>query len=63
MRLLKAFVSTWISAFAGVIAVMLIASPFVSHGFKLWEAVGIASGAAIANAIRAWRQVSLEKFP
>ena len=63
MHLLKTFVSAWISAMAGVLSAMLIASLFVPHSFKLWVAVGIASGAAIANAIRAWRQISPDRYP
>lgn len=62
MHIAKIFVSTWLSALAGVFVAMLIAGLFAPHSFKLWEAVGIASGAAIANAIRAWRQVSPDRF-
>lgn len=62
VQILKAFVSAWISALAGVFGAMLIGRLFDPHPFKPWVAVGIASGTAIAYAIRVWRQVPPERF-
>ena len=62
MRVVKTFLSSFIGAFVGVVAAMLITSLFESHAFTWSVAVGISCGAAIANAIREWRQVSPEKF-
>lgn len=62
MRILKAFVTALVGALAGVLFIMLIASLFEPHAFKLWPALGIACGTALANTIREWRQVSSEKF-
>jgi uncharacterized membrane protein YfcA len=62
MRIVKAFFSSLIGGFVGVLAAMLVTKLFEPHAFKLWEAIGISFGLAIANAIREWRQVSSEKF-
>ncbi|GLQ94392.1 hypothetical protein GCM10007901_33440 [Dyella acidisoli] len=62
MRLLIAFGSSFLSALAGCLSIMLVFGLFESHSVKPWVAVGIAAGAAIANAIRAWRKVSPNAF-
>lgn len=62
MKVLTSFGTSFLSALATVIVLMLVFTVFDSHALKPPVAVGIATGIGLSNAIRVWKGLSLNTF-
>lgn len=62
MKVLMSFCTSFLNALAIVLGLMLIVSLFDSHALKPLAAVCIAACLGLANAIRAWRDLSPNAF-
>lgn len=62
LKVLTSFGTSFLSALAVVLGLMLVVSLFDSHALKPLAAVSIATSLGLANAIRTWKDVSPNAF-